>query len=218
MKKGLFVVIEGPEGSGKTTQAELLCRYLAQKGYETLCVREPGGTEVGQRLREILKDKSLSLEAETELLLFAASRAQLIKSIIRPALQAGKAVVSDRFTLSTEVYQGFAQGISQEFIKQLNRFCLGDVEPDITFVLILNTNDALKKRLGVKSTDSSQEFLFPKTQPDRIERKSTDFHKKVYEGYKKLSKNRPKTVIIDGKGEIETVHRRIVNELEKILS
>jgi len=217
LKNGLFIVIEGPEGSGKTTQVEMLYRYLTENGYQTVCVREPGGTDVGQKLREILKDKSLSLEIETELLLFAASRAQLIRSIIKPALNSGKVVISDRFTLSTEVYQGYVQGIPQDFIERLNRFCTADVKPDITFVLMINTTDALRKRLGVKPSDSSQEFLFAETQPDRIERKNLDFHKKVYEGYKKLSSNRPDTVVIDAKSDPKTVHRKIVDELEKIL-
>lgn len=217
MERGLFFVIEGPEGSGKTTQVELLRRYLQKRGYDVVCVQEPGGTDVGERLREVLKEPSLSPERETELLLFAASRAQLVREIIKPSLEAGKVVISDRFTLSTEVYQGYVQRLGLDFIRDLNLFCTDGLEPDMTFVLMLSPKDALKKRLGVKSSDLGQYFLFKQAQPDRIERKKLDFHRKIYEGYRRLSRNRKDTVPIKATGTKDDVHRRIRDVVDAIL-
>lgn len=217
MSKGFFFVIEGAEGSGKTTQVELLHSYLSDKGYDVVCVQEPGGTDVGELLRGILKRPDLSFGSKTELLMFVASRAQLVEEVIRPSIEEGRVVVSDRFTLSTEVYQGYVGGLGIEFIRSLNRFCTGGLEPDITFVLLLNPREALKKRLGVKPSDSLQSFLFSETQPDRIERKKFDFHRRVYEGYKKVSRGRKNTVLINAKSDKEDVHRSIVDVVEELL-
>ena len=217
MGRGFFFVIEGPEGSGKTTQVELLRSYLTDKGYDVVCVQEPGGTEVGELLRGILKRPGLSLGSKTELLLFVASRAQLVEEVIRPSIEEGKVVISDRFTLSTEVYQGYVAGLGVDFVRNLNRFCTDGLEPDITFVLLLSPKEAFRKRLGVKPSDSSQCFLFSETQPDRIERKEFDFHKKVYEGYRKVSRRRKNTVLINAKSSREDVYRSIVDVVERVL-
>jgi dTMP kinase len=130
--RGLFVTFEGIDRSGKTTQARLLCEAL---GEQALGVREPGGTPVGERVRELLKDASTEIEPETEALLFAAARAELVARVVRPALEAGKVVVSDRFLDSSLAYQGAARGLGVEEVERVNRFATGGVVPDLTILL-----------------------------------------------------------------------------------
>jgi dTMP kinase len=132
---GLFVTFEGIDRSGKTTQARMLCEAL---GDEALAVREPGGTELGERLRELLKDPSLAPAPETEALMFAAARAELVAEVIRPALDDGRVVVSDRFVDSSLAYQGMARGLGVDDVAQINRFATGGLLPDLTFLLSID--------------------------------------------------------------------------------
>jgi dTMP kinase len=131
---GLFVTFEGIDRSGKTTQARLLCDAL---GDEALAVREPGGTAVGERVRELLKDASAEIGPEAEALLFAAARAELVTRVIRPALERGRVVVSDRFLDSSLAYQGVARGLGVEQIEWINRWATGGLLPDLTFLLAI---------------------------------------------------------------------------------
>jgi len=137
--RGLFVTFEGIDRSGKTTQARLLCDAL---GDEALGVREPGGTEAGERVREILKDPAVPLSAETEALLFAAARAELVSEVILPALGEGRIVVSDRFLDSSLAYQGGARGLGIEDVERVNRFATRALKPDLTFLLEISPADA----------------------------------------------------------------------------
>jgi dTMP kinase len=137
--RGLFVTFEGIDRSGKTTQARLLCEAL---GDDALGVREPGGTEAGERVREILKDPSVPLSPETEALLFAAARAELVSEVILPALAEGRIVVSDRFLDSSLAYQGGARGLGIEDVERVNRFATRALKPDLTFLLEISPADA----------------------------------------------------------------------------
>jgi dTMP kinase len=169
---GLFVTFEGIDRSGKTTQARMLVDAL---GDDSLAVREPGGTEVGERLRDLLKDPSVTIAAETEALLFAAARAELVAQVIRPALEEGKVVVSDRFLDSSLAYQGIARGLGVEDVEQINRFATGGLLPDLTILLSIDPARAAE-RAG---------------QLDRFEDEGNSLQKAVFDAYGSLAANDP---------------------------
>jgi dTMP kinase len=193
---GLFVTFEGIDRSGKTTQARMLVDAL---GDEALAVREPGGTEAGERLRELLKDGQLTLGAEAEALLFAAARAELVAQVIRPALEAGRVVVSDRFLDSSLAYQGVARGLGVEEVKQINRFATQGVTPDLTFLLEIDPARAAE-RAG---------------QLDRFEDEGDSLQKSVYEAYRELAAEDPgRWRIIDADRPSHEVHADVLAAVE----
>ena len=175
-KRGIFITMEGPDGSGKTTQIELLSDALRKAGYEVLITREPGGTAISEAIRGLLLDPAhTEMRPETELLLYAAARAQLVQELIGPAVDAGKAVISDRFVDSSVVYQGIARGLGIETVYAVNRPAIGSYMPDVTFYLSLSAEEGIARK-------KSQAEL------DRMERESLEFHRKVAEGYALLAK------------------------------
>jgi len=187
---GKLISFEGSEGSGKSTQISLLAAHLQKTGKDVVSTREPGGTEIGEQIRNIIVHNSKGAEmcAETELLLFAAARAQLVREVIAPALLAGKYVLSDRFLDSSTVYQGIARKLAADPVAQINRFAVGNVMPDVTVVIDVPTEVSLA-RLKQRTTDL----------PDRMERENIDFYNHVREGYLLLAKNMPERVIlVDG--------------------
>jgi dTMP kinase len=187
---GKLISFEGSEGSGKSTQISLLAAHLHKTGKDVITTREPGGTEIGEQIRNIIVHNSKGDEmcAETELLLFAAARAQLVREVIAPALIAGKYVLSDRFLDSSTVYQGIARKLAADPVAQINHFAVGNVMPDVTVVIDVPTEVSLA-RLKQRTTDL----------PDRMERENIDFYNKVREGYLLLAKNMPERVIlVDG--------------------
>jgi len=187
---GKLISFEGSEGSGKSTQISLLAAHLQKTGKDAAPPREPGGTEIGEQIRNIIVHNSKGDEmcAETELLLFAAARAQLVREVIAPALLAGKYVLSDRFLDSSTVYQGIARKLAADPVAQINRFAVGNVMPDVTVVIDVPTEVSLT-RLKQRTTDL----------PDRMERENIDFYNHVREGYLLLAKNMPERVIlVDG--------------------
>ena len=168
--RGLLITFEGPEGSGKTTLIRGVAARLAACGEEPLVVREPGGTAIGERIRNILLDPaSEGMCAQTELLLMVASRAQLVSEKIRPALAAGMIILCDRFADASVAYQGCGRGLGEKFVRQLNAVALGDLEPDLTFLCMLPPEEG-HARLGDRATD-------------RLDRESLEFHRRVHEGY-----------------------------------
>jgi dTMP kinase len=169
---GLFVTFEGIDRSGKTTQAGLLCEAL---GDDAIGVREPGGTELGERVRAILKEPVVPLALETEALLFAAARAQLVAEVVRPALEAGRVVVSDRFLDSSLAYQGGARGLGVEQVERVNRFATGGLVPDLTFLLLIHPTVAAE-RAGER---------------DRFEEEGTDLQRRVLDAYEQLATAEP---------------------------
>ena len=193
---GLFVTLEGIDRSGKTTQAKLLCEAL---GEAALPVREPGGTPLGERVRELLKDPAASIAPAGEALLFAAARAQLVADVIRPALAAGKVVVSDRFLDSSLAYQGAARGLGVEEVAQLNRVATGGLEPDVTFLLELDPARAAE-RAG---------------EQDRFEEEGAGLQTRVRDAYEALAAADPaRWRRIDADRPSEQVHAELVAAIE----
>lgn len=213
--RGKFIVIEGPDGCGKSTQARLLAEALRERGLDVLLCREPGGTEIGEKIRSVLSDPlNRKMTVQTELLLYMASRAQLVEEKIRPALEAGKTVVCDRFLLSSVVYQGIVGGFGEENVFAVARCAIGDLKPDITVVLDLPVREAFK-RLGISAKDQS--YLFSQS-PDRQERKGKEFHEKVYNAYRSLAKSgKGNTVLVSGRGTPEEVHRKLMEAIRSVV-
>jgi dTMP kinase len=184
--KGLFVTFEGIDGSGKSTQVSALRKSLEDKGTEVVVIREPGATLIGEKIRSILLDKDHSkMSSETELLLYEAARAQIVNEVIRPALQAGKVVICDRFYDSTVAYQGYARGLSLESIDFLNQLATGGLEPDLTFLLDLPAEDAWE-RMDVR--EGAQ---------DRLELEGFRFMEKVRAGYLELAGKHARIIKVD---------------------
>ena len=201
--KGRFITFEGSEGSGKSTQIELVHRYLEKKKRKVLFLREPGATRISEQVRRILLDVgSAGMSDECETLLYMAARAQLVREKIIPALREGLVVLCDRFLDSTIAYQGYGNGVDIGWIKQLGRFATGGVTPDLTIFFDIDA----KKGLGRISR--------PK---DRIERRSILYHNRVRTGYRTLARQEPrriKLVKVDGgKEEIHLIVRRYVDDL-----
>lgn len=173
-RRGLLVTFEGPEGSGKSTLIESLERELAVRGAETLVLREPGGTNIGERIRSVLLDlSSRAMCAETELLLMEASRAQLVREKIEPALEAGLIVLCDRFADASVAYQGFGRGLGDKLVQRFNEFATGGLEPDLTILCMLPPAEGRARQEGRKT--------------DRLDREDLEFHERVYEGYQTLA-------------------------------
>jgi dTMP kinase len=208
---GLFVSFEGGEACGKSTQVARLIRKLEALGHQVLSIREPGSTQAGEAIRNLLlhSDQGISLTPAAELLLFGASRAQLVEELIRPGLNAGKIVVADRFTDSTTVYQGFARGLDLKFIRELEGFVCAGLQPSITFLLDLDLETIRNRRLR---------RVRPVNGPDRIEELPLEFHRKVREGYLQLAREFPERIkVIDAARSLDEVEAAIWKEINAIL-
>ncbi|MFM7749455.1 MAG: dTMP kinase [Opitutaceae bacterium] len=192
---------EGSEGSGKSTQIARLAARLQEMRRDVVTVREPGGTEIGEQIRNIIVHNSRGDEmcAETELLLFTAARAQLVREVIAPALRRGALVLSDRFLDSSTVYQGIGRNLAADPVNQINRFAVGNVMPDLTLVLDVPESVSLA-RLKQRASDL----------PDRMERENVDFYRKVREGYLVLARGMPERfVVIDGTRDQDWIEKTI---------
>jgi dTMP kinase len=198
---GKLISFEGSEGSGKSTQIALLAAHLQKDGREVVSTREPGGTEIGEQIRNIIVHNSKGDEmcAETELLLFAAARAQLVREVIAPALMRGAIVLSDRFLDSSTVYQGIGRNLAADPVNQINRFAVGKVMPYVTIVIDVPTEVSLA-RLKQRASDL----------PDRMERENVDFYNKVREGYLVLAKGMSdRFVVVDGTQTQDSIQKKI---------
>ena len=203
--KGLFIVMEGPDGSGKTTQINLLKEYLEEAGYECLITREPGGTVIGEEVRQlILNPEHKEMSPVTEMLLYAASRAQLVHEVIGQALEEGKIVISDRFVDSSIVYQGIARKLGISTVSAVNAPGIGIYRPDGIFFIDLSEAEGLRRKKEQKNLD-------------RMEQEGIDFHHMVSEGYRKVLSGRPEVMKIDGGRSIDTIQKKIRNHVDELL-
>lgn len=202
--KGSFITFEGCEGVGKTTQVERLRRYLRESGQQALFLREPGGTVISEKIREMLLSKENDrMNGKCEALLYSAARAQLLGEVIAPALQKGTIVVCDRFTDSTFAYQGAARGLGTDFIDELNKLTCGDLTPDVTLFLDMRPKEAFARKGGADKND-------------RLESQSIEFHEKVYDGYRQVAQRYPERfVCVDASKDVDGVWQDVLDVLRK---
>ena len=203
----MFITFEGPDGSGKTTQVKRIGRKLIEKGFDIVYTREPGGTEISDQVREILMNmKNKQMCPRTEILLFCAARAQLVEEVIRPALQSGKIVISDRYADSTLAYQGYGHGFEQETLKQLLNFTTGNLWPDLTFLLDISAEKGLRRRIN-----NQEEW-------NRMDDYQLAFHERVRNGYHQLAAADPQRwEMIDADQSEEAVENEIMQRLARRL-
>ncbi len=207
MPKGKFITFEGSEGCGKSTQIKLLSEALIKQGRSVLTTREPGGTDVGEKIREILMDPShVELTDLTEVFLYEAARTQLVNEIIVPSLDSGHNVLCDRFSESTLAYQGYGGKISVEWIQKIDQMARGGLSPDLTLFIDVDPEVGLKRARA-----SAKEI-------DRLEEKDLEYHKRVYQGYLELAKKNPDRIkVVDGSKGVQEVHKEILDLVKRIL-
>ncbi|KYH33811.1 dTMP kinase [Neomoorella mulderi] len=203
MPGGLFITLEGPDGSGKTTQMERLECFLSRRGFTVECTREPGGTPLAEAIRQLLLEPRYGpIDARAEILLYAAARAQHVAERIRPALAAGKIVLCDRFTDSSIAYQGYGRRLGIELVRQVNNLATGGLLPDLTLLIDVPVELGLARLRG-------------KGPADRLEGEDLDFHRRVRRGYLELRRLEPQRVrLIDGTGSPDAVWSQIEKVVE----
>ncbi len=202
-KKGILIVFEGPDKSGKSTQAKLLARELEKRGLSVLHTREPGGTPFAEDIRHILLDTSYELSPLSELFLYEAARAQHTQETLLPALKAGKIVISERYVLASLAYQGYGRGIPLQRVKDLNAVASGNLKPHLTILIDVPVHSFSQRMKG---------------SPDRLEKEGVGFRQRVRRGYLKLSKKERNIFLVDGRGRIEDIHAKIVSKIDKLIS
>ncbi len=195
---GLFIVFEGVEGAGKSSHARRLSERLDEAGIPCRLVREPGGTEAGERIRRIVLDPALEISAEAELFLILAARAEFVRRVVRPALEAGEVVVADRYELSTFAYQGVGRGLGLETVRGLNRVATGGLRPDAVVLLAVDPEAGLRRKSG---------------EADRMERAGRPFHRRVARAYRELAEDDPDVLVVDSGRPVEAVEADILAAL-----
>src|SRR5215469_11391935 len=216
MSRGLFITLEGRDGSGKTTQLKRLSTWMQKRGIQPVVTRQPGGTATGDRIRALLLDsRSAGLAPMTEMALMFADRAQAIAEVIEPALAAGKTVLCDRFTDSTEAYQGGGREIGSDIVLEMHRLVCGDLQPDLTLLLLPSLEASLNRarrrndRTAAKSGKDE----------NRFEQEQDEFHRRVWEKYREIAAREPdRVMVIEGDLGIDEVHEQIVEAVAMRLS
>lgn len=201
--RGLFIVLEGPDKSGKSTQAALLAETLRSSGRPVERTREPGGTSFAEAIRKILLNPKHRVDPLAELLLYESARAQHTREKLLPALEAGSIVISERYTLATLAYQGYARGLSLNLIRRLNHIASFGLKPDLTLLIDVPEPEFARRD--------------KKRVPDRLELESALFRRRVRAGYKALARSEPRVILLDGSASVETVRRRIAKEVSRLL-
>lgn len=203
---GLFLVFEGVEGAGKTTLARWLGGRLREAGVPSRVVREPGGTSAGERVREIVLDPELEMSPEMELLLVLAARAEFVRRVVRPALDAGEVVIADRYELSTFAYQGIARGLGLDRVRRLNDFATGGLSPDAVLLLEVGAEEGLERKArGLARVEAL----------DRLEREGEGFLRRVADAYAALAEREPNVIRVPAAGSLSEVRETVVEELTR---
>ena len=207
MKRGLFITFEGGEGTGKTTQSRLLADALKEDGYTVILTREPGGTPEGEALRDVfVGHHGQNWPLDAQVLLMFTARALHYQKLIRPAIEQGQIVISDRFADSTLCYQGYALGYDLEDFKTVKKLVLGDFDPDLTFVFDIDPHEGLIRASGREQ------------QEDTFETLNFDFHEKLRQGYLKIAEENPQRCrLVDASREIEEIQEQILNQVRGAL-
>jgi len=204
--KGKLITFEGVDGCGKSTQVAILEEYLLGKGLNVIVLREPGGTEISERIRDILLDRNYGeMTALAELFLYLAARSQIVTEVMKPAIDEGKWVISDRFMDSSVAYQGYGRGISPSYIDSLNRSAAGKVIPDLTIILNISP-EQIAARLGTN------------IESDRLESEDSSFKQRVYEGFLQIGELYPeRCAVIDGTSGIDEIKKNVIDVVERRL-
>lgn len=187
----MFIAFEGIEASGKSTQISKVAEALRQAGHQPVVTREPGGTPAGEAIRSVALDKDLAVDAVAELMLMLAARSVFVSDVVKPALQAGRIVLTDRYELSTFAYQGGGRGLPLSKIKPINELATGGLRPDLSLILDVDVEDGQNRRRGAGR--------------DRIEDEAIEFHQRVAQAYRELAHSELDVALVDGRGEIESV-------------
>jgi len=210
--RGLFITLEGLEGTGKSTHGPALAEILTRRGLEVLYTREPGGTPIGERIRGVLLDEAhREMAAETEMLLFAASRAQFVREVVRPALDRGATVLSDRYVDASLAYQGHGRGLDVAVVRWVNEVATGGLLPDLTILLDVDPAEGLARARAGKGGGADR--------GDRLEQEELAFYQRVREGFLRLAAESPhRFAVVDASGAVEAVQRQIVEMVDRFLT
>lgn len=205
------MTFEGPEGSGKSTQIQLLHQALKGRGFAVVCTREPGGTPISEQIRAVLHDlKNVGMSPEAEVLLYSASRAQHVAQLIRPALERGEVVISDRYAESTLAYQGYGRGLDLDMLKTITAFATGGLYPDLVIYLDLDVQLGLQRKLRDQQQGQGEW--------NRMDQQDIAFHRRVREGYLKMAgQDRERWLVIDATRSVEEIHKVVLGRVEEFL-
>ena len=208
----LFITFEGPDGSGKSTQINLVANYLEDLGYRVFCTREPGGTAIGDQIRQVLHDvNNTEMTPRAEILLYSASRAQHVEQVILPHLTQGEIVLCDRYADSTYAYQGYGRQLDLDMLRLITRFATQDLKPDLTVYLDLPVKEGLRRK--EKANTAGQGEL------NRMDRLELEFHQRVREGYLEMARIEPERwLVVDARGSVKTTNRLVCQRLEQVLA
>lgn len=208
----MFITFEGPEGSGKSTQISIVADYLIHQGYEVLCTREPGGTPIGDQIRRVLHDVgNTDMVARAEILLYSASRAQLVEQLILPHLAKGGIVLCDRYADSTYAYQGYGRQLDLETLRLITRFATQELKPDLTIYLDVDVVEGLRRKYAANTTGQGEW--------NRMDRLDLEFHQRVRAGYLEMAQQEPERwLIVDASAPVDQIQQTICRRLEQVLS
>ncbi|GAB4436003.1 MAG: dTMP kinase [Anaerolineae bacterium] len=208
----LFITFEGPDGSGKSTQINLVTAHLERLGYEVLCTREPGGTAIGDQIRQVLHDvKNTEMSARAEILLYSASRAQLVEQVILPHLAQGGVVLCDRYADSTYAYQGYGRRLDFETLRLITNFATQRLKPDLTIYLDVAVEEGLRRKAAANVSGQGEW--------NRMDQLELEFHQRVRAGYLEMAQQEPgRWLIVDASAPVEEINAIICERLEQVLS